>query len=129
MKFTDLPARVRAIVEDEARVHQHMLQKMVSVDDVMSGCRKRGPAWARQAVYFRLRELRFANGDRYSLPHIGNLFGVDHSSVHFGIKRVEMRSAMWHKAKRELYARSRVAHANRLAASDPETFGHLAVAS
>lgn len=58
----------------------------LSLDELTGKDRTRRVAWARQDCW---REI-YAN-TRMSLPEIGRMFGRDHTTVMFGIRRSEQR--------------------------------------
>lgn len=55
----------------------------VTVDEVCKPCRKSHVCAARFAFYLELRELDF------SFPRIAALFGVDHTSVMYGVRQAQ----------------------------------------
>lgn len=56
--------------------------------DIISQRRTRKMAWPRQMVFAHVRKTY-----GLSMPHIGRLFGRDHSTVHHGIQQHEARMA------------------------------------
>jgi hypothetical protein len=66
----------RAIILEAAVLHG------VTLKDILSTDRRRKVAWARQEAMYRLR----LDG-RWSLPKIGHVLGVDHSTVCHGCRR------------------------------------------
>jgi len=87
-----LPPRVRAIVL------RHVLASGFLESEFM-GRRKvrRGKFWkvahARWACWAELRTLVFPNGKPPSTPQIAEWFGMDHSSVVYGLMEPERRAA------------------------------------
>lgn len=70
----------RRIIAEIAEKHQ------VPVAAIMSGSRKRRYAWPRQEAYVAVREAK-----GYSYPHIGRIFGRDHSTVISGVRKYQER--------------------------------------
>lgn len=61
----------------------------VPVSEIMNRRDRRAPvAHARQAVFYRLRGFRLSDGSyRYGVTEIGRAFGMDHSTVVWGVQR------------------------------------------
>lgn len=59
----------------------------VSMSQIMGACTKRKTAWARQEAYAEIRARR----PHLSFPSIGVLFGRDHSTIIYGIRKFHER--------------------------------------
>lgn len=76
--------RVRDILEEVAQTHD------CRVKDITGPDRRKAFARARFEAMWRIRRLRTANGQRYSLGAIAEIFGQrDHTTILHGIRRWE----------------------------------------
>lgn len=108
LTLEQLPHRVREIVIEEFEVGLIWLDGEVPTIDIMLNGPVRRAAWLRDAVWYRLYHLDPGPRERtLSAPHIGRLFGKDHSTVYVGIGRHEKRLIPWAQAKNTYYNQRR----------------------
>jgi chromosomal replication initiation ATPase DnaA len=81
--------RCRQIVVDVASLHE------MNPRTLLAPLRHRRVAWARQEAMARIRALRTDEGKHvFSLPAIGRMFGMDHTTVLHGLRAIEKRNGI-----------------------------------
>lgn len=104
--------RVREALEEVAKAHG------CRVDDIIGPSRLKAFARARFEAMWRIRRLRTASGERYSLPAIGEIFGDrDHTTILHGIRRWEELNNIVDADNLEVERRHIIDSMNRLKAA------------
>lgn len=87
--YPQVPDRVLRIMQEEAS------RAGTTVNALRGPRRDRRHAWARQAAYYRLRQMVTAHGVAFSLPQLGRWFGGrDHTTVLFALNRYSVRMGL-----------------------------------
>lgn len=89
-----LPTRIRVLIRRWLRCELG-LKWAVRADEIMQTDNRRRPVvLIRWAVWSDLRNTPLLSGERPSLPHIARYWGANHTSIMYGISRLEEISAV-----------------------------------